>query len=216
MKNKKIENYWTKAGLRAKEENRKNKIRILSGNYYTDKDGNRHYHSFLRQRTAKDFVVNKPVVETLTKEQYRTLFNQQKSEKKVRQDSLLFSELHNKLVAGLYMKPNKLKQQAVIAKHEKDIEDIKNHLQQVKIRQKKEYDSKANNIIEIFKTDSKGCDYLFMTVCSNKKIKELQQIAQEMVNNITIETGTKTTADIYSRSTYPLMYHIVPKTDLAA
>ena len=47
-----------------------------------------------------------------------------------------------------------------------------------------------------------------MTLHSNQKIARLKAIATKMVNEITMDTGTTTTADIYSKATYPLKYHV--------
>lgn len=209
-------NIWTDRGRAARKENKDSKyIPVVS--QYTNKNGKVHTYTNWRHATAKDITFStKPEIEKLTKEQYRTLYKNQKVEKKVRQDSLPYSELHNKLVANLYIIPNRLKQQALEAKHEVDIEKMKNQLQQYKLRKRAEYEQKANNIVEIIKKDNKGVDYVFMTLYSNKKIVDLVATAIEMTNSITEETGTMTTADIYSRSTYPLKYHVEPTTKLAA
>ena len=196
-----ISNYWTKQGLASKEQNAKNKI-IKSTGKYT------HY----RHPGPNDIKVSKPEIDKLTKEQYRLLYNAEKANRLKRLTKMPFSDLHNKLIANLYSKPNVLKQQALIAKHEEDIKRVAEHLKQVKLRWKKEYNEKAHNYIEICQKDSKGNDSVFMTVYSNKSVQKLKNLATHMVNSITTETGVKTTADVYSKSTYPLNIHIEPIT----
>lgn len=207
MKTDQLKNYWTEQGLAAKEANQKCKIVTIT-NSYTDKAGKVHTFTHKRHSKANEVKVTKPEIRKYTKEEYREFYKLEREAIKKNLESRPYSNYHNKLVASLYLAPNRLKQQALIAKHKKDLENMKHHIEQVKLRRKKEYDEKANNCIEIRKTDNKGNEYTFMTLHSNQKIARLKAIATKMVNEITMDTGTTTTADIYSKATYPLKYHV--------
>lgn len=207
MKTDQLKNYWTEQGLAAKKVNQDAKLIIITYDFI-DKKGKKHTITRKRHPKANEIKVTKPEVRKFTKEEYRKFYELEKKVIKENLEYRPYSDYHNKLVAGLYLAPNRLKQQALTAKYEKDLENTRYHIEQAKLRKKKEYDEKANNCIEICKTDNKGNEYIFMTFHSNKKIAELKAIATKMVNEITMETGTTTTADIYSKATYPLKYHV--------
>lgn len=207
MENIKKDNYWTEQGLASKKANQENKI-IKIINTHKDKKGNKHTFVHYRHACSNDFKFKTNEVRKLTKEEYKEFYKLEKSIKKKNLDSRPYSELHHKLVASLYLKPDQLKQQALIAKHEENLKNIREHMKSVRFRQYQEYNRKANNCIEICKKDFKGNEYVFMTLHSNKKLLELKNIATKMVNEITMDTGTDTTANIYSKSTYPLTLHV--------
>lgn len=206
MENIKENNYWTEQGLASKKANQDAKIIPVTVTRMIN--GNERVYTHYRHARTNDIKVEKLQVEKLSKEEYREFYKLEREALKKNLDSRPYSRLHNKLVASLYLKPNQLKQQAFVAKHEEDIKNIREHMKAVRFRQYQEYNRKANNCIEICKKDFKGNEYVFMTLHSNKKLLELKNIATKMVNEITMDTGTDTTANIYSKSTYPLTLHV--------
>ena len=207
MENIKKNNYWTEQGLASKKANQESKI-IKVTNAYKDKKGNERTFIHYRHAGPNDLKFKTNEVRKFTKEEYRLFYKVERDTIKENLDSRPYSRLHNKLVANLYLVPNRLKQQALIAKHEENLKNIREHMKAVRFRQYQEYNRKANNCIEICKKDFKGNEYVFMTLHSNKKLLELKNIATKMVNEITMDTGTDTTANIYSKSTYPLALHV--------
>ena len=206
MENIKKSNYWTEQGLASKKANQECKnIKIT---YTRIIDGKEHTFTYYRHASSNDIKAEKIEARKYTKEEYRAFYKLEREAIKKNLDSRPYSRLHNKLVASLYLKPDRLKQQTLIAKHEEDIKKVREHMKAVRFRQYQEYNRKANNCIEICKKDFKGNEYVFMILHSNKKLLELKNIATKMVNEITMDTGTDTTANIYSKSTYPLTLHV--------
>ena len=198
--------YWTATGKAAKQENQNNKIPVVKK--YNNREGKEIEFITFRHPTLKDLTFKtSPEVKKMTKEEYREFYHKQQVDKLAKLNFLReFSSKRNDLVAGLYLKPNRLKQQAEEAKHEDRITKRIALNRAIKLRRKQEYDEKAPNCA-VVKKITDGKEQEIMRVYSYGKLKELKETAREVIHEGIV-------VDIYSKKDYPLNVIRVTEEDL--
>lgn len=170
-------NYWTEAGLEAKETNSKQKIST---------DTNKYLHH--------------PKLDELTFET-KTAKLKPKLSKEERFKELPFSNEHNLLVANTYSKENRLvKQQAAEAAHETKIKKLIESMKEQKRIKAMNFKRKGNeNFLVIYRNDSKGLPYAFSTNPSKKSLDELYKIGKKLSIDLSEKMSDYASIRIYSK-----------------
>ena len=138
----------------------------------------------------------------MTKEEYRKLFEEQRKERNIRLENRSFSEYHNKLVANLYMSPNRLKQQAEKAKHEENIKKWITKLKQIQYQRKLRYGNQKSHFIVVRKLDKTGKLYDFATNPLNATNKKVIKIVKDMITDYAAKTDEFINVVAFTRQDY--------------
>ena len=135
-------------------------------------------------------------------EKYRILFKKQRDEQKIRLENRPFSDYHNKLVANLYLAPNRLKQQAEKAKHEETIKNWIFKLKQIKLNQKNRYNNQKSHFVIVRRMDKNGSLYDFATYPMNITNKKVIKLVKEMIEDYKQKTKEYTAIVAFTREEY--------------
>lgn len=156
---------WNKASTEAKEQCKKDRIARLAskGEIVTQS----------KIKPIKDYS-------TLL-EEHRKKVKEMKAVKQAKLETLVFSNLHNKLISDLFGTENKLTKR-MIAKdmHEFKLRRISNKLKETKEAIKKRYDESKNFFVKFVYKDDNNKLYTASSFYTNDKLKVIKELAYRM------------------------------------
>lgn len=193
-------NYWTERGLAAKKENQSLKMQFPIGGASNKKTDMR---VTTRHPRLKDITFNQaPEVKKMTKEEYKEFRTLELSKKRKNLIKRPYSSYHHKLVAGLYLRSNELKKQALAAAHEEQIKKIIEKQREVKMYQIQRRNTQAKYVIIFRKKNSQGQEYDFMTFYSNNKLKDVKKQIEFLANSHRAIETESFSVYLYDKSEY--------------